>query len=367
MTASLAWFAMPSSVYPSFDDHCREAVLGIRSALLDLYTSVGADAARPQDVARQFGLNKNLTWKVARILGTDNAFEAVPLIPGSGGLDILLNAMAKAGAPERAVRHVREAVGEFDQMVEIHTGDRATLELALDSMAAGWNSERLERSRKMAFLGTSGLWGAQARVRLSCNLIAPNDKDPDRLDLALVGGIVGFRRLRAGTTWPLFRIHMYRDDGSIIEEQSQPIDPRGDNGAGLRMLPDFCTAGLPEIGAVRDGQELVYELADGPVGNLGTFDCFFGEYSRASVPRHRDESNRFGELGSLITMPIETLIFDLLVHRDLEFAANPEVLVFGCRSPMEGGYRSASGSNLLPIPETVHDIGHGPPNVATPL
>jgi hypothetical protein len=122
---------------PKFDDHCRRSVHGLRGALLELYRAVGADPTRPQEVSRRFNLNKNLTWKVARIIGAEEAFTAVPLIPGPGGLDILLDAMSQAGAPSDALTRVREAIEEFDRMIELHTGDRNQLELVLDSMGAG--------------------------------------------------------------------------------------------------------------------------------------------------------------------------------------------------------------------------------------
>ena len=103
---------MPSKNRPQFADDCQATVGGLRNALLGLYRSVGADPAHPQDVARRFKLHRNLTWKVAKILQTDDAFEAAGVLPGTSGMEILLDAMKKQGAPESAVEQVRAASTE---------------------------------------------------------------------------------------------------------------------------------------------------------------------------------------------------------------------------------------------------------------
>ena len=67
---------------------CRTCALDLQNALRVLYAAVGADPARPQAVSRQFKLNKNLTWKVAKVIQSVDPIEAVPLIPGSEGMEI---------------------------------------------------------------------------------------------------------------------------------------------------------------------------------------------------------------------------------------------------------------------------------------
>ena len=95
----------------------------------------GADISKPQEVSRQFKLNKNLTWKIAKVLQTNDALEAVPLIPGSEGMEILLAAMSGAGASAASVQAVRTKLAAFEHMVEAHVGDRATLELLMEQQA----------------------------------------------------------------------------------------------------------------------------------------------------------------------------------------------------------------------------------------
>ncbi|MCA9299565.1 MAG: hypothetical protein KDA28_10890, partial [Phycisphaerales bacterium] len=170
---------------PRFETDCRDAVQNLRGALLDLYVAVGADPSRPQDVARRFRLNKNLTWKIAKIIQAEDALQAAPLVPGASGMDILISAMAEAAPNDDLVRQTRAALDRFERVIELHCGDRATLEMALD----GGDTRQLEKSRKLAFRGNCGLWGLQATARVTAQFIAPNDTNPDLLDAGQLTGL----------------------------------------------------------------------------------------------------------------------------------------------------------------------------------
>jgi len=344
-----------------FEEHCRRSVQGLRGALLELYRLVGADHTRPQEVARRYSLNKNLTWKVARIMSAEDAFEAVPVIPGPGGLDILLQAMSKAGAPDAALDRVRNAAREFDRMVEIHTGDRSTLELALDSAGSG---RPMEMSRKLAFRGNSGIWGIQAGARFTAHFLAPSATVPDFLDLTLLAGVTRVRRLRPVARWPVFQVREYNDDGSMPRTGvHRPIEAPPDGRPGHPwLIRSLCTGALPDIIPVQRGDTTIYELGEGPVGLTGECSCAFGFTSHAIAPRYRDASNSVGEFVSSVSIPVEALQFDLFVHREISEAMNPSTEMIGTI----GGSIEGAGTMRLPFPETIRDMGFGA-LVDTPL
>lgn len=340
---------------PSFAEHCRKSVQGLQGALLELYRTVGADPSRPQDVSRQYRLNKNLTWKVAKIISASDTFEAVPVIPGAGGFDILLDTMSKAGAPQGVISRVRDAAVEFDRMIEIHTGDRSALELALDSM--GGVGRPLEASRKLAFRGNSGIWGIQAGVRTTTHLLSPNPDNPDFLDLAMIGGLTRVRRLRPVDRWPVFQLRSYNDDGSAEQPrhrlalESQHADAPGDPW----LMRSFCDGALPEIHLRQAGETTIYEIGEGPVGRTGEFSCFFGFADIGSVPRYRDAANSVGEFISSVSLPVEALQFDLLIDEQLLEAMTPSMQIIGTI----GGAMDSVGSTPLPLPERFRDLGLG--------
>lgn len=338
-----------------FDQDCRHSVLDLRSALISLYRRVEADPTRPQDVARRFRLNKNLTWKVARIIQAEDPLASIPMIPGPAGVSILLGAMEDAGAPADAIEAVVRASRAFDEMVARHAGDRATLELLVDGVL----SEPLEQSRKLAFRGNSGVWGLQARARITTVFHAPSATDPSRLDLALVGGFVDLCRLRPTPDWPLFHVGGYNDD-----QAPPPPDHRErlDDGTDQPwLLQRFCRGAVSmDIRRTSTGQ--AYVLGEGPVGRTGACTCVFGFRSPALVSRYRDDHNEFGEMFSTVAVPSEAIQFDVFMHRELEEASvlTPRLLgsLWGAGAPR--------GAPALPCAERPHDLGVGA-GVSSPL
>lgn len=348
-----------------FEPDCREAVQLVRGRLIELYASMDLDPSQPQEVARRMGLNKNLTWKISKIINATEALSAIPHMPGASGMEILLTSLETAGAPRQLIDGVREATDRFDQVVERHAGDRANLDLMLDSMGLGASALPLLTSRELAFQGNSGLWGVQARTRVTAAFVVPNKEDSSLVDTALVGGFVGFRRLRPTMGWPLFRFQFYDDTGSFSLDKGEEIDPTIGPNDPVHLLKKYCSATMPNIITKSSSSVTEYLLPEGPVGNQGAFDCYFGNIVRGS-PRYRSPTDDHADFSSSITVPIETLVFDLIFHRSLEIQA-PDVRVYGRPTGSPDVPSARADSTLLPLAERCVELAGSPPAVATPL
>jgi hypothetical protein len=102
---------------------------------------------------------------------------------------------------------------------------------------------------------------------------------------------------------------------------------------------------------------IVHELADGPLGLTGTSTFVFGHLERRAVSRYDDgKTGGKGEMGAVVTMPIETLLFDVIAHRDLAEVAAAKVQVFGNPFGNASLDAEARRSLLLPISERVREI-----------
>ncbi|MHC5114954.1 MAG: hypothetical protein ACYTGP_11070 [Planctomycetota bacterium] len=354
---------------PGFPEHLQASLQAFRAALVELLAAVEADPSRPQDLARRFGLNKNLTWKISKIVSSPDLYGAVPHIPGASGLKIFLAALDKAGAPSELIDETRRAAAEFDRVVQVHTGDRSTLEIMVSGMLPGpVQSEQAETSRKQAYQGNSGVWGVRAKALLALRIVAPNADDPSMVDLAQISGLVGFRRLRPDARWLLFRRESWSDDDPHPpRDVEESIDPDFPINGGVPLLGEFCTQPIPDIDVIDDGSEIQYELPPGPVGNTAAMTCIQGNVSRKIGPAYAETEGEFGEIGTTIITPVENLLFDLLVHRDFEWAMDPELLIY---SRLDGGAMQAASRrerNALPVFETVHDAGWGVAGLASSL
>lgn len=362
------------STYPSktrtpsigLDEDCRQAVQALRSQLIDLYASLELDPDQPQEVARRLKLNKNLTWKISKIINAADGLSAIPHVPGAAGMEILLTCLESAGAPKRYIDGVRDALDQYDETVQRHAGDRANLDLMLDSMGLVPTGVPLLTSRELAFQGNSGIWGLQARARVAAAFVVPSPTDPNLVDTALVAGLIGLRRLRVTSGWPLFRFMEYKTGtGEFTPSAPEEIDTSRHPGDPPGLLRRFCSASMPEIETRQDGNAFACVLPPGPIGNTGAFDCFFGDIRRGKS-RYRDNADDYAEFAASVKLPTETLIFDLIAHRSLDIPT-PEVRVFG--RPMGGpdDPEQRAPESLLPLAERCVELAGHPPAVATPL
>lgn len=344
---------------------CQRVIAGIRGSLLELYAALGVDPAQPQEAIRKFRVNKNLAWKVSKILSAEDGLSTVQHFPGGAGWEIMLGAIQEAGGPDLLLSRVRAALDQFDVFVARHAGTRTNLELILDSMGLSGGGGQLEASRQMAFQGNSGIWGVQVRTRMTSAFVVPS-KTPGRVDAALIGGLLGFRCLRQGVSWPLFRFQSYNDDGTPRDRTAETVEENDGSSPLPALIRRFSSPNLPPIKSVRIRNSVEHSLQPTTVGNLGAFDCYFGDILRGES-RYRDEINVQGEFASSVTLPLENLVFDLFVHRELEMPEPPTVVVYGRPAGGPDDPSAHRESFRIPIPERCVEMVGRPPVVVTPL
>jgi len=352
---------MPTQM-PTLEDECQQAVGRLRAALIALYDTVGADPASPQDVARTFRLGSTLSWNIAKLLQAPDALAAVPHVPGTASIEKILKATRAKGAPEQVLKEVRDAAHQFEEMVEIHVGDRPTLDLIIDGLATN-GAAGLELSRKRAFHGNSGIYGVQAKTYMMSCFLAPNPDEPDLIDMVMMRGYVALRRLRPTVRIPVFRIRQWSASGQAIgTQQWQPLEDEGGP-----LLPSFSRGDIPEIEAVGVDGGIDYVLQPGPIGNRGAFDCFLGDMLRAGASRFRTDEDPTGEFGATVTVPSEQMVFDLIAHNDVAFALKASSHVYASYFTHEQSGGEWDDAARLPIRQAATELAGSPPAVATPM
>ena len=343
----------------------RSALQDLRRTLIELYSAVGADPDKPQDVSRQFGLNRNLTWKLARVMKAEGPFASLNHLPGPQGIEIAVNALGKAGAPVDTAEQVRSAMRRFLKVVEHHAGDRDQLELTLESMGLFEREYRMETGRELAFRGNCMIWGVQARTRLALAVVGPHSSDSAD-SIVMLGGLLGFRRLRPNVRWRLLRMQVFDDSGVPSSTGLGEIAPRPKDQTPF-ILPQFCSPGMPAVEQVDGPEGREFLLPPGPVGSQGAFDCMSG-YAVRGLPRYRNPSNAYASVASSITLPSESLLFDLIVHKDTPLGdEGPEILVNGFPHGGMDSPAAQTQQNELPHNFKLAELVGSPPAVGTPL
>ncbi|MFB3429323.1 MAG: hypothetical protein ABL309_00210 [Phycisphaerales bacterium] len=342
-----------------FSEDAQQVVRSLRAAFSEGLVAAGANPNTPQSICDHIGLNKNLAWKISRIIQTDDSAAALELMPGASGVRILLKSMNKAGIDEALRKRIQEAVDEYDRLIRVHSGDRQTLEMLGSELTTSGRQERDEQHRKVLFQGTSYVWGAQAQVLCKLGLVVPGQQR-GTLDFATVNGFVGFRRLRPDVLWEMARRDGSNDDGTEMDTAaSEPIDPRISATSQAPLMTEFCSDTLPELKRVRVGTTYSYQLTEGRVGNTGAFNCFVGAIHR-NIPYVRTPINEWGNHNARCEVPTELMIVDLFIHHSLTFALPPETqLLSNVDSPLQ-----PIEARRLPLHEKLQDLGRG--NVPAP-
>jgi hypothetical protein len=344
----------------AFIEDAKAALQDVRSSLAALVDSVGANATQPQEISRRFGLDKTLTWKIARVICDDDTLAAAEHLPGKASVRNLVETMERNGAPPSTTAPVLAAMDRLEAMIATHAGDRGTFEVMLGTASDGLARRRGEAARKQFYQGCSAIWGVRARVHASMHFVAPN-ANPELLDLGVIAGFLDFRRLRPNVSWTVAARATQMSDGTPqAQGKIGPMDPAL-SPADMPIVRKFCSDPLPELRS-RPGRNNItrFELVEGPVGNSVAATCILGWVARGEVNRFRSEGDLYGEHIVRLSTPVEVLYHDLYVHRSLGFAMKPKVFVYGDLPggptfPFDGLERG-----LLPIMEDVIDLGEAP-------
>jgi hypothetical protein len=347
-----------------FIEDAKGVLQYVRSSLNALVQAAGADPSQPQEMARRFSLDKTLTWKIARIVGSEDTWSAASHIPGRAGLRTFIDALERAGAPADRAESVREAMDQFEALIERHSGDRDTFEIMLGGVSEQIARRQSEAFRKMAYTGNSAIWGVQARAQLSMHLLAPSHKFKDGLDYGIVCGLIDFRRLRNDVPWAVASLLSYSDGGRPRHEPITPLDPALKSPE-IPFLKQFCSDPLPDIRAVQAANDVTrYEFVEGPVGSTASATCVLGWCMPSFASRYRTPEDQLGECTATVSTPVEALYHDVYVHRDLDFPT-PKVLIY---SRMPGGPSypyDGESKGQLQVTEDLHDLG-SPPDTMVP-
>ena len=290
----------------------REAIAGsidgIRAAYLAACSTIGLTALRPQEVSRRLGLNKNLTWKMSKVVSADDALEAAAVMPGSEGLEIVVRGFMTAGLHDGAVDALRGAFGAFESTVIRLCGSRAELAAMLDGIRLESN---LESSRRAAFKALAGVFGVRARLRFSLYAIGRCDADR-RADIALIAGVAGLQRLR-----PIGPLPVFTSSASSGALAAPFTPPHGDEAAPDFLLREFSRFPSATFQSETRPTGTRVEILDGPLGRIGESDLFFGNLMRGLYAYDGTPEDRMTELLTRVHLPSERCVAVTCVHRDV--------------------------------------------------
>lgn len=349
----------PVEIRTNFAEAADQRRRSMQAALVELLTSVGLSGARPVEVGRRLGLDKTLAWKISRVAQSADPADAFRHLPGPAGVEIVLRAALERRVGAEVLERVRRAYDDVRAFVEEHAGDRRSFEAMLSGHAASAATELDER--RAYFRSGSALWGVRARLQFLMLALRPSPGLEGQIDVLQVGGLVNLERLRADVPWIVRRLRAHTDTGASLTPSRRMalMEPRRVPGS-TPLFDPFCTQPLPEVRQFEGSDGWVYdELAPGTVGRGGAVTVVLGETYGGALPLERSEDNTRGDYLLTVRTPVECVLFDLLLHRDLAHFGRPMRHVRGLlegrpsRPPLSGAGR---GAGLMASSDAV-DLG----------
>ncbi len=358
---------------PTFQEDARQVIAQLRGALASILDALPGHVARGHEVSKALGVHKKLGWQIANLVYEPDLFAAGQHVPGRESLNTFLAAAARQDVSARLIRSAGEAIQAFDTLIEVHAGDRESLEMLLAGHASAAAAKTHLAQRKAWFNSGSFIWGVQARTQLQTFLLHPAAR-PDWFDLAVVYGFAGFRRVRPNVTWPLAISKRIADDATEVDQpRREPLrldDGAGadDNLAGLPLLRRFCSTPTPEIRrtTIAGGYQLD-EIVAGPTGERGALDCLAGEVHRNCGECYRSAHDWIWGVSKCVRTPSRLLILDQLIHEDVFDSLDLKLHIY--RDLDHGGPRPPlpqRRADRIPVFESVEDLGHGLAGLRTP-
>lgn len=330
----------------SFAAEGAEVAARLKAAVRAVIDGLPGRVGGGTDLGRELRIGSTAAWRIYSFASEAQPMAALQLLPGRATMMRLTQAAERRGVGAALTRDVLAAYDQFEAFMREHAGDRTTLDTLLRGVGAEESGAINLNQRRGAFRLNASIWGIQARTGLGC--VMCHEVSKGVIDSAYLAGYVRAHPLRRDVPLQLKRRsaidHAPLDGLPPKDEIRLPED--------IQLLSEFCSKPLPQLTTSRseDGSLEINTTFRG-VGKGASVDCFVLETAQ-NVNDGRAE--REFVLDKLVTIPLESLVLDLLVPRGMVDPATVQVSVRG--NP--GAIQSVFGArSVLPVKEVSAYLG----------
>jgi hypothetical protein len=286
----------------------QECLTGLKSAVTDILQALPGDLEQPRDVYKTLGIDRMIGWNIFKLHEVEDCFLSVRHIPRKAAFMGFLRAASRKGVDDKLLSVASENFIRFEELVEMHAGDRPSMEMMLLAYSDEGAGHASLDHRKLAFTGNRFLYGLETRTRLTVSLFEPTDS-PSDWKLTLLKGSFGLRRNRPDIPWFYMRPRVFTEfEGRPHSPVSRPLVEPSD-GITLPYYTQFCSCSLPGIKSRTGFVESIEEIFPLQTGNAGLMDLVFAEV----VDLHRFVMDEESSTSAKVITPCHLAAMDIIV------------------------------------------------------
>lgn len=246
-------------------------------------------------------------WNIYKLHEVDDCFLSVKHIPRKAAFKGFLRASARQGVSDRLLKKAEDQFMEFEKLVDLHAGDRPSMEMMLLAYSEQGREEASLDHRKLAFTGNRFLYGLESRTRMTVTLFEPNGSE-DSWKLTLLKGSFGLRRNRPDIPW------FYMKPKLFTETSDQPTSPESHSlvkqkTGDLPYYTPFCNCSLPGLKSRSKFVDSLNEIFPEQTGNAGLMDLVFAEV----VELNEFSLKESASTSSKVITPCQTVATDMIL------------------------------------------------------
>ncbi|MEM9083949.1 MAG: hypothetical protein AAGB34_10175 [Planctomycetota bacterium] len=310
-------------------EHAESILRDLSSAITSVLTSVPGKPSRPVEVMRVLDINRKSSWQISTVANAKDPGKIASAVPGRHGFSIFLEQARKQGVANRKLEHGLAAFDRFEELVQQAGGSRSDFEQALQIALS--NDVSLTH-RKSAKESQTHILSVEASIQHATSILNPNADDPDRLDIAMVGGFTGFRFKRNDINWRLGNIGAYikydmdqpnRPTGLTQMRSIFPPSARDSEGSPLPIVDPFSSVPLPTFTTKRTDRVTAIFLQASPKAQLEReIDCYLATLAPAASLTYGNlnlDSTSYTQhsFSNWLCTPVDYYCFDLVVPQGL--------------------------------------------------
>lgn len=300
----------------SLREQAERAGSALRAALEALVLEIVGATPRPGRLISETGLDKSLAGRIIRTARSPNPLAVLLHTPAASGLGMFMDAAKRTTGSATSLERLQRAIGEYEQLLARFPSGRTGLEAAI----SGWMPETREQgeraARQSVFNAMSYLFGHQSDATLGMTILVPN-VDGRTLDVTMVNGQFGLRRLREGEAMTVFGMRYYplaqagagTPNPTTVEGQSIEIESC--------VMEEFCTPTPPALRLVKNGDQRMFVLPAGEP-ELNHPMTVVSAYKQTAAWQRYATAARSEEWQTIMTRrPTRVLINDTFIHADV--------------------------------------------------